>query len=158
MLKLLVSLFLWGCVGPSPTGVLEGEVAPQTKGGALDGSTVVVQSEGGRPALLVFWASWCLPCRAEVPHVNAIVEQYGDRVEVIGINMGEPEAKVRESAQALGMRYPTLVDPQSEISSLWRVRSLPLGVVLDANGRIRFRGNGLPGQPTTLLDGLLVAP
>ncbi len=79
-------------------------------------------------------------------------------MEVFGTHMGVPESKVRESASILEVRYPILLDPQSEISSLWRVRSLPLGVVLDVAGRARFRGNGLPKHPTILLDGLLSAP
>lgn len=147
-----------GCLEPTSTGVLEGEVAPKTRGTTIQGTQIVVQSKGERPALLVFWASWCLPCRAEVPHVNAIVEQYGDSVEVIGINMGEPVAKALETSRALQMRYPSLLDPESELSSLWRVHTLPLGVVLDVDGRIRFRGNGLPQRTTILLDGLLSAP
>ena len=152
---LFLGLLFQACFPSSPeTGVLEGQIAPRIEGVDLQGqerSTAGVE----KPVLLVFWASWCLPCREEVPAVNALVETYGERVTILGINMGESRAIASRVSEELGMRYPSLLDAESSIASDWRVRTLPLGVVLDNKGRIQFRGHGLPPQPTVLLDGLL---
>lgn len=152
---LFLGLLLQACF-PSTleTGVLEGQIAPRIDGVDLQGQERSTEPTE-KPVLLVFWASWCLPCREEVPAVNALVEAYGERVTILGINMGENAAVANRVSEELGMHYPSLQDPQSKIASDWRVRTLPLGVVLDMEGRIQFRGHGLPSQPTVLLDGLL---
>ena len=153
---LLLSFFFCACFpSASETGVLEGQFAPLIQGVDLQGQARSIGEGGDKPVLLVFWASWCLPCREEVPSVNALVETYGDRVTILGVNMGEAAVVASRSAEELGMRYPSLLDSQSKIASAWRVRTLPLGVVLDRERRIQFRGHGLPTQPTVLLDGLL---
>jgi len=139
-------------------GVLEGQLAPALTGATLSGKSLSVETMQPKPVLLVFWASWCGPCKKEVPLLHSLMDQYGDSISVVGVNMGEPVTQARVAAQELGMRYPSLLDLDGSVSSAWRVRTLPLGVILDGSGRIRFRGNGLPHQPTVLLDGLIQAP
>jgi len=156
---LLYGLMAWlvACGGPSDVGVREGQVAPDFSALSLEGKAVRLSALRGQPVVLVFWASWCGPCRQEVPHVNALVASHGERAHVWGVNMGEDPRKAEAAHGAFGMRYPSLLDPTSDLARRFSVSSIPLVIVLDAQGRIRFRGNGLPRSAGALLDGLLGA-
>jgi len=151
----LLGALLAGCggSGASGVGIREGNLAPSFSALSLDGKAVTSEDLAGKPSVLVFWASWCGPCRAEVPHVNEVAESYGDAVNVMGINLGESPTDAKKMAGM--MKYPSLLDPQSSIGTSYRVSTIPLVVILDGEGRIRYRGTGLPRQPHTLLDGLL---
>ncbi len=154
-------VWIWLCLACGEVeerGVLETQLAPRVVARTLTGGSLSLQAQQPKPVLLVFWASWCLPCRKEVPQLHALMDQYGDSISVIGVNMGEPVGKAQAAATEMGMRYPSLLDTDGAIASNWRVRTLPLGIILDGDGRIRFRGNGLPHQPTVLLDGLVGSP
>ncbi len=145
---------LSGC-GSTDVGVLEGQRAPSFAVLGLDGTTQGLAQLAGRPALVVFWASWCGPCMAEVPHLQAVRRAYGDRVAMLGVNMGEDPRQVQATVSARGLTWPIALDLDQSLAARFRVRSIPLVLVLDATGRIRYRGNGLPSQPMALLDGLL---
>jgi thiol-disulfide isomerase/thioredoxin len=147
-----------GCGGGDAggrVGVREGNLAPEFSALSLDGKAVTLQDLAGKPAVLVFWASWCGPCRQEMPHVNELVRAYGDQIRVMGINLGEAPDVVAGVAGA--MDYPVLLDERSTIAGRYAVRTIPLVVVLDAAGRIRYRGNGLPQRSHALIDWLLEA-
>jgi len=94
---------------------------------------------------------------SEIPHLNALVEEYGEDLKVLGINMGENEAMVYMTQKQKGMAYESLMDPKGEIASAWRVRKLPLMLVVDTEGRIRFRGVGTEQQLKLLLDSLVAS-
>ena len=138
-------------------GVLEGAVAQDLTGMTPTGQEWRLEAQIGRPTVLVFWASWCGPCIKEVPHLNAIVEAYGNRVEVMGINMGEELSTVVETQDRTSMRYATLVDEQKRLANAWRVRRLPLLIVVDSEGRIRLRGSASEQELKVLLDSLVQA-
>lgn len=155
ILAAVLAALLTGCGGSGGAGVgiREGNVAPSFSALSLDGKAVTLQDLAGKPTVLVFWASWCGPCRAEIPHVNEVTEAYGETVNVMGINLGEDPTTAKSVAGS--MKYPSLLDPQSSIGASYRVSSIPLVVILDGEGRIRYRGTGLPRDPHTLLDGLI---
>ena len=152
---MLLGAPLWaGCTGDVPVGPREGQRAPSFSVDALDGQTFSLETMAGKPALIVFWASWCGPCRREAEAVRGIVQSYGERLVVLSINSGEDPTKVRLSAREWGLSWPVGLDPRGRVSRAFEVDALPLVVVLDAEGRVRFRGNGLPSDPHRLLDGL----
>ena len=138
-------------------GVLEGAIAQDLTGMTPTGQEWRLEAQIGRPTVLVFWASWCGPCIKEVPHLNAIVEAYGNRVEVMGINMGEELSTVVETQDRTSMRYETLVDEQKRLANAWRVRRLPLLIVVDSAGGIRLRGSASEQELKVLLDSLVQA-
>jgi thiol-disulfide isomerase/thioredoxin len=150
----LLLLAFSGC-GSSDVGVLEGQAAPQFAALGLDGSSLGLEQLAGKPAVVVFWASWCGPCMAEVPHLQALTRAYGDRIGLLGVNMGEDPRLVQKTVTARGLSWPIALDMDKSLAARFRVRSIPLVLVLDSVGRIRYRGNGLPSQPMVLLDGLL---
>jgi thiol-disulfide isomerase/thioredoxin len=157
MRLLLFALMICACSSSPPqSGVLEGELALPLSGPVHGGGELSLASFRGTSIVVVFWASWCAPCMTEIPHINALVEEYGDRLKVIGVNMGENEALVYMTQRQRGMQYETILDPKGQIASAWRVRKLPLMLVLDREGRIRFRGLGTERQLKVLLDALVV--
>ncbi len=155
MLNLVVAVFL-SCSSVS-TGVLEGERAVDFTAEALSGPSRSLTDQRGRPLVLAVWASWCGPCREEVPELNKVAAFYGDDLQVLGLNTGETIEVAREAARSLDMAYPSLVDPDGAIAGRYQVSTVPLVLVLDRAGVIRYRGNGLPSHLLSLLDGLIAA-
>ncbi len=134
---------------------MEGQLAPSFQALGLDGRTVGLEELAGRPALVVFWATWCGACMQEAPRIEELSRSYGDRVGLLAINMGEDPRQVQATLQARGLGWPVALDMDRALAGRFRVSSIPLVLVLDAQGRIRYRGNGLPRRATALLDGLL---
>ena len=158
MRRLFIALIFLACSSAPPArGVLEGELAIPLSGTIRGGEKSSLSELRGKTVVLVFWASWCGPCMSEIPHLNALVEEYGEDLKVLGINMGENEAMVYMTQKQKGMAYESLMDPKGEIASAWRVRKLPLMLVVDTEGRIRFRGVGTEQQLKLLLDSLVAS-
>jgi thiol-disulfide isomerase/thioredoxin len=93
----------------------------------------------GRPLVLNFWATWCAPCREEMPAFSRVSTRYGPRVQFVGLAQDDP-AKVRAYAQQLGIAYPlwTGGDEVMELSRRLgnRMKVLPFTVILDPQGRV----------------------
>ena len=156
MRRVLLALTLLSCGQPAPeAGVMEGVFAIPLKGQVFEGDEWSLSDQRGRPTLVVFWASWCGPCMDEIPHLNDLKREYGDRLELVGVNMGESFSKIQSARVENGMLYDTVLDEQSKIAGAWRVRKLPLMVVMDKEGRVRFRGVGSEEQLKVLLDSLV---
>ena len=153
---LALTLLACGQAGPE-TGVMEGYPAIPLAGELISGDSWSLVGQKGRPTLVVFWASWCGPCIQEIPHLNALKEEYGDRLELVGVNMGEALTQVKKTRLEHEMSYETILDEMGKISSAWRVRKLPLMLVMDKEGRIRFRGIGSEAQLKALVDSLVKA-
>lgn len=146
---------LGGCEDDVPAGPREGQRAPALSVPTLDGGRFTLESAAGRPSVLVFWASWCGPCRKEAPEVAEVVRAYGDKVAVVSVNAGEDETKARLAAQQWGITWPVGLDSRRKAQAAYLVDALPLVVIIDGDGLVRYRGNGMPSDIHRLLDGLL---
>jgi len=102
----------------------------------------------GEVAIVNFWASWCGPCRAEQPDLNAAVEELeGEPVTFLGVNFrNDPVPNARAHVREFDMPYDSLYDPENTIAAALDVTTIPATVVLDARGRIAGR---LLGVTTT---------
>ncbi len=97
----------------------------------------------GRPVLLNFWASWCEPCRAEMPSLQALAELYGpDKLLVLAINFKEPPARALRFAQSTGVTLPVLLDTQGLLARQWGVKVFPTTLLIDARSRPKSRVQG----------------
>jgi thiol-disulfide isomerase/thioredoxin len=143
------------CTDDTPVGPREGQQAPAVEVALLEGGQWSLDVAAGRPAVLVFWASWCGPCRKEAPEVAEVVRAYGDKVAVVSINAGEDPTKARLAAEQWKLTWPVALDPRRKAQSAYEVDALPLVLVLDGTGLVRYRGNGMPSDIHRLLDGLL---
>ena len=88
--------------------------------------------------LIDFWATWCGPCRAAIPELNLIQQQFGDRVCVVGIS-DEPEATVRAMATPQ-MTYAVAIDTQAKLKKEVEVRGIPHVMLIDPKGMVRWEG------------------
>jgi len=97
----------------------------------------------GRAVLLNFWASWCEPCRAEMPTLQQVADIYGpDKLLVLAINFKEPAARALKFASTTGVTLPVLLDTDGATAKGWGVRVFPTTLTLDARGKPRDRVQG----------------
>ena len=109
----------------------------------ITGKTWRLADLKGRPVLLNFWASWCEPCRAEMPTLQQIADLYGpDKLAVLAINFKEPAARAIQFAKTTGLTLPVLLDVDGRTAQKWGVKVFPTTLMLDSLGRARLRVAG----------------
>ncbi|MDM8528814.1 redoxin domain-containing protein [Anaerolineales bacterium HSG24] len=137
-----------------PVGFNVDNLAPDFTLPTLNGETITLSAGRGKPTLINFWASWCPPCRQELPALQAAYETYGDKINFIAVDVKEDQATVSGFAQQLGLTFPIVLDSSGSVSNLdYRVLGLPTTVFLDANGVIVQRHVGPLDE--TLIDSYL---
>lgn len=108
-----------------------------------DGSTVDLRDYRGRPVILNFWATWCPPCRQEMPDLVRLYEAHKDEgLVILEINEAESESAVRAFAQELSLPMPILLDSRGEVLDVYKSQSLPTSIFIDRQGVIRVRWLG----------------
>ena len=118
-------------------GLLEGSPAPDFQLMRADGGSIRLEDYRGTVVLLNFWATWCLPCRSEMPLIQAAYEQLGGQGFVaLGVDFDEPAEDVIAFGNELDISFPLLLDPGGEVQRLYRVVGYPTSVILDREGRI----------------------
>jgi cytochrome c biogenesis protein CcmG, thiol:disulfide interchange protein DsbE len=126
---------------PAPDGRASGDDAlPDLELDCLGGGRPVrLSGLTGTPTVINLWASWCKPCREELPLLAKADRLYGDRVRFIGIDAADaaPEAALR-LAEETGVRYPQLVDPSGRTRAPLRYSGLPQTIFVDERGRMVF--------------------
>jgi peroxiredoxin len=149
---LLLALgFLTGMAAKPP---LVGGPAPDFHLDQLNGPTSKMSDYRGKVVLLNFWASWCAPCKKEMPEIQAAYEALKDQgFVVLALNFGE-EAQIAEKlVRKMGLTFPVLLDTEVEVAERHRVVSLPVTFFIDPNGIIKeqvFGGHLTKDQITTI--------
>ena len=121
-------------------GAQTGMIAPDITLQAIDGSQTTLSSLRGKVVLLNLWASWCPPCRAEMPALNRVAARYGDAgLTVLGVNATsqDNEANARAFAREQGLTFPILLDRHGDAARAYRLRSLPTTYFIGPDGVIR---------------------
>ena len=135
---------------------LKGFLAPDFTLSDTAGKPIQLAAFKGRPVVINFWATWCPPCRREMPALEGIwrEQQAKGKLMILGVDQGENAATVaRFEAQIVDMTFPVLLDQQNSVSVLYQVRALPTTYFIDANGRIRdIKLGGM--DAATMLDGI----
>ncbi len=112
--------------------------APDLTLHALDRQQVSLSSLRGQAVLVNFWATWCVPCRAEMPEIQAAYQKYRARdFVVLAINIAEDENTVARFVQEFNLTFPVLLDRDGAISKRYQVRALPTTYFIDRTGMIR---------------------
>jgi cytochrome c biogenesis protein CcmG, thiol:disulfide interchange protein DsbE len=94
----------------------------------------------GKVILINFWATWCEPCRDEMPSMQKLEERLrGQPFVILGVNYGEALSRVREFAERMRIGFSLLVDPNQDSANAWRVRILPASFLVARDGRARYR-------------------
>ena len=93
----------------------------------------------GRAVVLNFWATWCPPCKAEMPSLQTLHEISGGDPVVIGVNVRETASRVRRYLQTAGIDFPVVLDPQAELARRLGVSAFPTTLLIGPDGRARWR-------------------
>jgi thiol-disulfide isomerase/thioredoxin len=105
---------------------------------SLDGPNLRLQEQRGRVVMINFWATWCGPCRVEMPHLSKLYEKYrGSGFTVLAVNIDEDPHRAASLAKQLGMRFPVLLDTEKKVSRLYDLSTMPSTVLADRDGRVR---------------------
>ena len=110
----------------------------------IDGKDLSLASLRGKVVIVNFWATWCPPCRAEIPDLVALQSKYKDQLQIIGVSQDEaPPSTVAQFAAEHGMNYPVVMDTP-EIERLFtNIHALPTSFIIDRDGRIAQRHVGM---------------
>ena len=120
-----------------------GDVTPDFTVEMLDGSKVTLSALQGKPTLLIFWATWCPPCRLELSKLQEhIIDRYGDKINVLPISRGEERAKVEEYISKMGYTFAVGLDGDQSIYRKYATNYIPRCFVIDAKGKVLYSGVG----------------
>ena len=141
---LAVGLTVAGCASDSDPGSggppAPGKTAPDFELQSLEGETVSLESLRGKYVMLNFWATWCGPCRVEMPYFEDIHRdpEWSDRgLVILAVNLGEPAELVQSFMDAFGLTFTVLLDSQHEVGMLYNARLIPTTYFLDKDGIIK---------------------
>lgn len=129
---------------PAPSGQI-GASAPQLEAKTLDGQPVSLASLNGSPVLLNVWATWCHPCRTEIPVLEALHREYDPKgVEVIGVSIDDAGAgpDIRRFAEEFGVTYAIWHDPDQRVMPSFNVIGVPTTFLIGRGGKVLWRKTG----------------
>lgn len=119
--------------------VEEVNLAPDFTLKSNTGDNVRLLEQRGNVVLVNFWASWCGPCREELPHLEELQQAYQDLgFTILAVNVDEDPAKANILLDDVAVSFPILFDPDDNTSKLYDVRAMPTTVIVDRDGNKRF--------------------
>ncbi len=141
-LSLVLAVFLVAHI-PSSLAEQGEKMAPDFVLKSDEGRNVRLSELRGDVVMINFWASWCGPCRQEMPKLDELHEKYKDMgFTVLGINVEQDNSKAKEMLEKSPVNFPILYDTLSEVTEKYNVDSMPMTLLLDADGKVRFLHKG----------------
>ncbi|WP_342663184.1 TlpA disulfide reductase family protein [Paenibacillus assamensis] len=127
-------------------GINQGNLAPDFELKTLEGESIKLSDYRGKKVILNMWATWCPPCRVEMPDMQKIYDNYKDEnVTILAVNMTQTEKNVDNIPTFLdemGITFPVALDPKGEIALIYQSYMLPTSYVIDSNGIIQQKITG----------------
>lgn len=133
---------------------LTGQAAPDFALKSSSGENLRLSEYRGDVVMVNFWATWCGPCRQEMPLLDELYSRY-ERVgfSLLGVNIDDDSRKAMRMVSELGVSFPVLFDARKEVSKLYEVDAMPVTVLIDREGTIRYVHHGYkPGYEDKYLD------
>lgn len=110
----------------------------------LHGAAWRLDQQRGKAVLVNFWATWCEPCIEEMPSLDKLGKRLGAaKLEVVGVNLGESESRIREFVGKTGVDFTILRDRDGQARKRWKVNGVPATFLIDARGKIRYSHVGV---------------
>jgi len=151
VLALLVTVFAATSLASSG---LEGQEAPDFALKSSTGENLRLSEYRGDVVMINFWATWCGPCRQEMPLLNELYTRY-ERVgfNLLGVNIDDDSRRAMQMIDEMGVSFPVLFDSRKEVSNLYEVEAMPVTVLVDREGNVRYVHHGYkPGYEDKYLD------
>jgi peroxiredoxin len=118
-------------------------MAPEFDLVSRDGGSIALSDLKGQVVMVNFWATWCGPCREEMPHLEALYQRYSDLgFTLLGVNVEEDSSGADDYLAETPVSFPILFDPENEVSELYGVVAMPSTVLIDRAGQMRFIHHG----------------
>jgi len=125
------------------SAVTPATLAPDFTLKSNEGRNLRLSEQRGQVVLVNFWASWCGPCRQEMPHLNKLYDKYkAAGFVMLGVNIDDNIDTATAAAQKWGVRFPVLFDADKAVSKRWDMGSMPATVLVDRDGKVRFLHRG----------------
>ena len=134
-----------------------GQLAPAATLETVDGKRIeLAELYGKKPVYLKFWATWCVPCRQQMPHFEAAWQRYHESVAVVAVNLGlnDDVKDVREFLDKTKLSMPVAIDSAGDLATAFGVVVTPMHVLIDADGRIAYVGHDAGADLDRALDAL----
>ncbi len=144
MISRLGSLFLIACALPVSSGAgefrkLEPMPTPVLEAVDINGSKQDLASYKGRIVLVNFWASWCPPCRKEIPSMQRLTQKLvGKPFAILAVDSGETGEEAETFLKGRQLQFSILLDSEGEIAKRWKVFVMPTSFLVDKKGRVRY--------------------
>jgi len=151
VLAVLVTVFAATSLASSG---LEGQTAPDFALKSSTGENLRLSEYRGDVVMINFWATWCGPCRQEMPLLDELYTRY-ERVgfNLLGVNIDDDSRRAMQMIDELGVNFPVLFDSRKEVSKLYEVEAMPVTVLVDREGTVRYVHHGYkPGYEDKYLD------
>ncbi len=109
----------------------------------LEGETRHLPAQPGKVIFLNFWATWCMPCKKEMPDIEELHGlMQGENFQILAVSMGEKSSRVAHFLKKFPYSFPIGLDPDSKVSDLFQINALPTTMVIDKQGRLRAQAIG----------------
>lgn len=153
--KALMTLALSAlAAGSLASSGLTGQSAPDFALKSSTGENLRLSEYRGDVVMINFWATWCGPCRQEMPLLDDLYNRY-ERVgfNLLGVNIDDDSGRAMDMIRELGVNFPVLFDSRKEVSKLYDVGAMPVTVIVDREGTVRYVHQGYkPGYEEKYLD------
>jgi len=141
--RLVLGAALVAAAVATPAAVTPSSKAPDFALRSLEGPNMRLQEQRGRVVMVNFWATWCGPCRVEMPHLARLYEKYrASGFQLLGVNIDEDPSQAAAVANKLGLRFPVLLDTEKKVSKLYDLSTMPSTVLIDRDGKVRYVHRG----------------
>jgi len=139
---------------PATAAESRGQAASDFALKSLSGANVRLSEHRGEVVLVNFWATWCGPCRQEMPLLNQIYQRYhGVGLELLGVNIDDTGGRATDMARTLGIGFPVLFDDSKTVSRQYQVNTMPTTLLIGRDGTVRYRHEGYqPGYEQKYVD------
>ncbi|MCC6929612.1 MAG: TlpA family protein disulfide reductase [Gemmatimonadaceae bacterium] len=147
MLAAFAAIPMSACGRPdaTPAEVAIGKPIPPYSAATLDGATRSIADQKGKVVLLNVWATWCAPCRDEIPYLQSLYDRHAaNGLEVIGVSVDArgSEETIREFSKDFRMTYPIWLDPDEKVQTLYMALGVPASYLIDRGGVLRWKHLG----------------
>ena len=141
--RLWVPLLLAGGLGSAAAAVQLSTSAPDFTLKSVGGANLRLAEQRGQVVMVNFWATWCGPCRQEMPHLNRIYDKYkSSGFTLLGVNIDDDPRAAAALAAKLGVKFPVLLDTDKKVSKVYDMSAMPATLLIDRDGRVRHIHRG----------------